>query len=434
MEGQTGICGGYTTTTQYVGQDWPNRSLKLATDNIKRAIAQHRVENDLKNVSHLITFQPLADLKITFQASVLQGPKTYTEDGTFYEQLSNGNWIFGAYDGHGGDLGKAGPIVLDYIKREFLGYVDRANGDIRAAFRNLYPAIQERLDIEWKGTTLTLCYLVQETGLLVTATLGDSEAFFCTRDGEKIQVIPLSYVKTFRAASEMKRVVKYYEDKNDFSTAERVKEEYPNASKPRFPYSPPGQVSRKSINLSRSFGNRQFGNVLGRKPIVSVHQVEVKPEKTFACCVIVVTDGAICVDRFIERLTNKILIPRWHEGANLAAAITTQAVNRWKSHDNTSAIVAHIECGNIRSPEKSDEEEEEFDKENVPAEPNTPKFFFNKSFEDVETVPNTPNKPEITKYVEYNDENDQPACLVVKKRRTEVEEKKKKTEDSNGLN
>lgn len=306
---------------------------------------------------------------IKFQAQVCQGMRHAMEDSTFQIKLRKGKWLFGVCDGHG-DMGTVGKVAVNLCKKNFLSELAKAKGDVKIALTNLFLFIQENLNAQTFGSTMTICYFDGETGLLCTGTLGDSEAFLCREIDDEIYVVPLSYVKTFKCATEYMRLANDYFQKGDVETFHKIVEQYPhgNPSRLRVPYNDPNTKGlQKGLNVSRSFGDKQYGRLISQRPIVTIHQILKKDR------VMVVTDGVTKVFNKLQRLKDEVIKPYWNKKMNMAEIVTQRAIGVWGSSDNAAAVVAYFEDkedeeSKLMTPPNSDNDED-----TEPCTPGTPK-------------------------------------------------------------
>ena len=316
----------------------------------QKAIGEDGLAESLKDVPLGITFKGFP-MQIVVQASSLQGKRSHMEDSYFhFEEMG----LFGVIDGHG-DNGEIGPKVAKECQNRFFEELEKA-GNVKQAFKNLFKSIHDGIDAEKLGAVLVVCYIDKSTGVLYTATLGDSRAMVCRKFNEKFYSIPTSLVKTWKSKTEYKRAKKFYKDTNP-DTYKSIIGEYKNCKNHkhlRFPL-------KGGLNVSRAIGDKQYGDVISQVPIVTMTQL--LPDDKL----LVYTDGASDVLNPTE--LNNLVIPYWNDSKeDLATRIACHAIYQKGSKDNTTMLVVSLE-------QKSEKENpsSESDSDSCPStEPYTP--------------------------------------------------------------
>lgn len=179
-------------------------------------------------------------LQLSHTAAEYQGPCEAMEDAHFYLPLEEGV-LAAVFDGHGGRA------VADYACRIFK---ERFATRLRynhptGAIQQLFNEIQKEIKMnhpEWgyTGTTAVVCYIEAKTGLVFTATLGDSEANIYRKVKSGWRSMPLSIVSDWTRSQELQRA-------GAIHRPQEWSKEY-NSKSLRFP-------DCSGLNISRSLGD-----------------------------------------------------------------------------------------------------------------------------------------------------------------------------------
>jgi serine/threonine protein phosphatase PrpC len=191
-------------------------------------------------------------LTVTCQEAAAQGKRRSMEDAHVVLNTDR-VCIAGVFDGYSGDA--VAQMAKRYFENSFLELLNQYNGCISQAFNQAIQEIHAFAPHALTGSTVVVCAIDKQRGLVYTLTLGDSEARLYSPDqGE----IPLSCVRDWGDAKEGLRAIRYH-DLNPVQKASPQTFSLSSwmgsqrwLSKPRFP-TPTGT---SGTNISRSLGGR----------------------------------------------------------------------------------------------------------------------------------------------------------------------------------
>lgn len=394
----------------------------------RKAIEEHHLTENLRPLNLDVNLHAGFPMSLTIQTCALRGRRSYMEDSFFHKEIKKGKWLLGVCDGHT-DKGLLGRFVAKECKERFVEELEKANGNVKLAFQNLFKSIHEkRNDAQCFGTTVVICYIDEKKGIVYTATLGDSEALICRKIEDQFYIIPISLVRNWSNPREAKRAAEHYRDHDVVEIYEQIMREYPNHPHPKELRVPP----KKGLNVSRAIGDKQYDTIISQNPTVTINQL-LPGDKIF-----IYSDGAGDVINY-ERLLKKIIIPCWDSpDEDMADRIAHYAIEDCNSSDNTTVLVASIE---------------KVEKENISPQSNSPGFEKHKpskrkrlesesdssDYTSTESYPTpSPQKgPSETMEPEEKEEegnlnDDDEITIVIKKPRMQNGEKDEKEEKGKG--
>ncbi len=255
-------------------------SLPKMVKNAQKAVAEHMgadpaymgIEGAIPSMESLgeRRASPLTFTKYECEA---QGPRSDMEDAHFYRETTRGV-LTGVFDGHGGR--DVAAQVCAGFSHEFLTYLD-AGMSPHAAFEQTIATLQDHIlrnvDLEYVGSTAVVSYIDKTTGLIYTATLGDSEANIYRRQGANLKSIPLSCVRDWSSKNDAKRAA-------NVLGRPSVAREWPTAPNPKY-------LRVQGVNVSRAFGDAycaapgKIGSF--HKPKITVNKLQVGDMLVLAC-------------------------------------------------------------------------------------------------------------------------------------------------------
>ncbi len=229
--------------------------------------------------------------------------KTSCEDTYLYKEIRQGI-LAGVFDGHHGNA--VSRYIRDAFSARFEMALDRAQGDVRYAFRKFVETIQrEVLEIgkiekmqdrgkqhQWDemGSTAVVCYIDKHTNLLYTAGVGDSKAKLYRKFGRQLKSIPLCRWFDWSVEKEAARAIAAWKQREKEALevgehekanaakemAETIAAHWINSNEPktlRYPFPKGG------INVSRSIGdaNINAANTLpaiSHTPVVTINKLK----------------------------------------------------------------------------------------------------------------------------------------------------------------
>ena len=217
---------------------------------------------------------PLTFTKYEWQE---QGPRDAMEDAHFYRE-TDGGVLTGVFDGHGGK------IVAQRVSDAFVGIFLEHLGEglsPHAAFEKTIDSLQGDIVRSWTynrvGSTAVVSYIDKETGLIYTATLGDSEANIYRRQGDSLKSIPLSCVRDWSSKNDAKRAAHVL-------MRPSIAREWPDSKTPKELRVP---SARRGVNVSRAFGDSGWVMrdqiAFFHKPKITVNKLQVGDMLVLAC-------------------------------------------------------------------------------------------------------------------------------------------------------
>lgn len=265
-----------------------------------------------------------------------QGKRAYMEDASFC--IENENRILaGVFDGHGGNL-VSNFICLNF-RDQFDRVLEKCKGNIHTAFEKIFYEIQEKLlkdkliECFGVGSTAVVSYIDKKTGLVYTATLGDSEANIYRVIKEKMKSICLSPIRNWGSQKDANRMAIYRKDP-DFA------EKWPKNRDPKTLRS--GLLS--GVNVSRAFGDFKYTGKPKKPLVISKPKITLNKMKR-GDILVLACDGL--KDYVPEREIIKCLEMSLDETngqsfKNIAKVLVSNAIKKWKSQDNVTVIVIKI--------------------------------------------------------------------------------------------
>lgn len=328
--------------------------MKKMWKNAKKAIEEHRAKNLAKNKdtrgyatveegipsleSILNPLELSKPLSFTYNVTGLQGVRSTMEDAHFFKQMPQGV-LAGIFDGHGGKE-VANYANLQFQKR-FPMKLKSCSGNVHQAFELLIHEIHTEAikNKRWdkKGTTAIVCFIDEKTGLIYTATLGDSEANIYRDIKGTIKSIPLSVVRDWSNPKEAARIAIHW-DKPDIISG--WSESNPKKLRSHL---------KAGLNVSRSLGDKEFIGTDAKplvihKPKISVNRVIVNPTETSTYKIILACDGLrdyVSESEIIEQI--QLYNAMKTKEKSLSTHLAEFAINEKGSEDNVSVLVIDVQ-------------------------------------------------------------------------------------------
>lgn len=232
----------------------------------------------------------------SFTHVTAKGARAELED--YFERKDSANFsLIVLMDGHGGTqvaefAGKALMESMLFLEEN----VDNFKTAIEIVFANIQKHIQSNLRWQRMGSTAVLCFIQKATGLVYTATLGDSEANIYRTIGEEIKSIPLSCVRNWHSSKDSMRYADFYTAQAldhaiskgaSAASLESYQKEKKEKILAKIQAMPSKMVRTKQVglNVSRSFGDDspQDHGLVSQKPKVSVFQLKEGDTLIIAC-------------------------------------------------------------------------------------------------------------------------------------------------------
>jgi serine/threonine protein phosphatase PrpC len=179
--------------------------------------------------------------------------REHNEDAHFAHKIDEG-LIAGVFDGHSGN-GSDGKIVSNFAAKYFSyhfplyykKYHLKGILSVKEVFEKIISEMDEELSKDMisfrAGCTAVCCFIEQESHLIYTATLGDSEANLYRKFGDEILSIPLSIVRDWSSQKDANRAALALKDPS-------VAEEWPKETLSK-------ELRFKGLNVARAIGDRQ---------------------------------------------------------------------------------------------------------------------------------------------------------------------------------
>lgn len=206
-------------------------------------------------------------LTFMYSEAAAQGQRLTMEDAHFIMSESQlPGLLAGVFDGHGG--AQVAKFASSRFTELFFSKLTEYSGDVHKAFEEIFLEIHQEVEMKpiWKeqGSTAVIIYLDKATGLLYTATLGDSEATLYRAEGESFICLPLSFVKDWSNQKDAIRADEYHGTtwrRKSYKEEGWVGHLAPQTLR----------VPENCLNVSRAIGDVWLTPV-GHKPKITVHQ------------------------------------------------------------------------------------------------------------------------------------------------------------------
>ena len=295
--------------------------------NSQKALDKHRKKDSTAPYARsLPPLKTVTAAVLNFQcfAHEEQGTRPTMEDFHFTKEIDEG-LLIGVLDGH------TGVAVAKYaskiIQNNFSRFLKSNQGNVRKTLKSVtritQSKIEKRTEFNHIGSTAVICFIDKKTHKIYTATIGDSEANIYRKINGQFKSIPLSCVRDWTDAKEIKRASVHMKKPE-------IEQEWPLSKEPkRLQFS----NSTGAINVSRSFGDVRYQPGVISKAKLSIHQAEPGDILVLAC------DGF--KDYVTEDETIQIL-GRSSSG-NPAKDLTMYALNDKKSGDNVTVGVVRMQ-------------------------------------------------------------------------------------------
>ena len=151
-------------------------------------------------------------LQLSISSYEDQGPKPYMEDVSFHKPLSNGMFITGILDGHGGS--GVPQFASSLFQRHFEPILKESKGHVHLALEVTIGKIQRLIllnkDLDHEGSPAVFCVFDPKQHRVTTATIGDCEANCYREKAGKMISIPMSYIKDWTDPHEKDRMLRVY--------------------------------------------------------------------------------------------------------------------------------------------------------------------------------------------------------------------------------
>lgn len=225
--------------------------------------------------------EPVTALTFSHTEFSAQGPRSSMEDAHYYKKTIDG-FSVAIFDGHGGS--EVSAYAAAQAQERFFPYLEKAGGNVHAAFTNLINDIHSELNQVDSGSTAVMCYVDKKSNLIYTATLGDSEAFIYRKVDGKVYAIPLSCVRDWSSHSDAARAAKIMSHLKHGSFDEIFKK-YVSAEDSKKIYFP---ARAGGVNVARAIGDSQFSLIKGmvgvsQKPKITVNQLRLGDKLVLGC-------------------------------------------------------------------------------------------------------------------------------------------------------
>jgi serine/threonine protein phosphatase PrpC len=261
---------------------------------------------------------------LSFKAdiAIAQGVRPSMEDDHFVFETAD-EVLTAVFDGHGGD--QVAKYASSQFQEIFFDVLDAKEGCVHQTFEAVLHEIQDAIakQSEWNkiGSTVVVCYIDKKTGLIYTATVGDSEAnLYRKGESDTLQSIPLSCIRDWSSQKDAHRVCLAKKD----IWIDRDWIGHPQPKHLRYPHGDSG------LNVSRSLGDMQYHPVVIHKPKITVNRVRSGDLLVLAC------DGLkdyVSEKEIIEQLMQK------NTTSTLSEQLVLYALTNKKSKDNITVIV-----------------------------------------------------------------------------------------------
>lgn len=303
------------------------QAMQKMIKNTKKALQEHRrVDADpYASIQQVFPGGKLPEkgsdpLTFTVEHHEDQGVRKTMADAWFQLPMAQG-LLTGVFDGHTRD--GVAKYAAAQLQARFPTALESAQGNVHQAFERLIYAINQEIAqdpaLRVDGSTAVISYIDQETQLVYTATLGDSEAILYREIDGVRKAIPLSCIRNFSS-------------KQDYA---RLRAKYPN-DLPPVPRAGAGKDLRsrlyEGVNVARAFGDHDEEVVSG-KPKITVCRVQADDRLVLVC------DG---VTDYVPQREMVDLVQQHNEPHGLAKALVDYALHEKYSRDNITAVVINL--------------------------------------------------------------------------------------------
>lgn len=309
--------------------------MKRLWKNGMKAIEEHQakgpsqpftsLKKGLPSLDALANDKPMKHpLKVVCDVAEDIGVRPTMEDAHFFKEIPQGV-IAGVFDGHAGS--QVSNYANEQFSNRFSDQLVKNKGNVAHAFQSLIDEIHnEVVERKWDdGATAVICFIVGDnSGIIYTATLGDSEANIYRKMDKKMKSIPLSCLRDWTSKKDAKRAAIATDDPSKAT-------KWPKAKNPkalRFP-------TEFGINVSRAIGDVAFSEGISHKAKITVNQVKPGDKIVIAC------DGLkdYVPEKDIVRIVDNHLT--YGEG-DLAKKLMRHALNSGQSMDNVTVLVLDV--------------------------------------------------------------------------------------------
>lgn len=268
-------------------------------------------------------------LNFAFFEAEAQGPRPTMEDAHFFKRIEQGV-LTGVFDGHGGQ--EVAKYASEMFQKKFSAVLAKSHGQVHQAFEELIHEIHQEIakkqDWSFMGSTAVVCFVDEDTQLIYTATLGDSEANIYRETTGGMKSIPLSCVRDWSSTKDAARAAQAL-------GYPQIADEWPKAENPkalRYPHPHYG------INVSRALGDVSLTGTEERpgvihKPKITVNRLQVGDKLILAC------DG---LKDYVpeDEIAKLVALNAAHE--NLAERLVQHAVNVRRAKDNVTVLAVNV--------------------------------------------------------------------------------------------
>lgn len=286
------------------------------------------------------------------------GPRQYMEDAHFFYEDEN-RILTGVFDGHGNAGAYISTLVKSFVENNFEKYLKNSE-NIHQAFEELFFQTQLSLKEEDSilafkaGSTAVVTFVDKMTGLVYTATLGDSEATLYRKKEQNSEwkSIPLSCVRDWGSKTDETRLINQYIEDPDKQKYKKILKTIKAQRNPKFRRStielnenelkelnkkePLGKF--QGVNVSRAFGDFSYAGsekypLVICKPKITVNRIK-KGDVLILCC-----DGLkdYVSDHSVAKIIKKLEV-----GEDLAKKLVDYAIKEAESADNVTVIAIQI--------------------------------------------------------------------------------------------
>lgn len=300
--------------------------------NLTKAIDEHRKTSKLIMTYDHYEGSAKKDslVRLEIFSSEARGSRKTMEDAHSVHWVGE-QVLVGLYDGHGGC--RASNYANMACARQFERTLQESQGSPYKAFTKLFAEVHSWYLSDQRnpgGTTALLLYLDEEKQSVITATLGDSEAFLYRKIRGSYQALPLSCVRNWSSKADSQRAAIAYGEQE---WEEKLKKA-PNLKKVHVMVESKGAFHH--LNVSRAIGDRQFAAV-GENPLVIQKPKITEARFQDGDFIIAACDG---VWDYLEH--SKVIkeITALRPGESLAKRITLRALG--VSKDNITIIALRV--------------------------------------------------------------------------------------------
>jgi serine/threonine protein phosphatase PrpC len=297
--------------------------------NSEKAIREHPRKNSadmlfFPSIEELESHLPKGVLYCSHVAAAEMGIRSSMEDTHFYMDVELEGILAGVLDGHGGK--EVAEYASKRFQEEFFQILQETDRNVHQTFELIIDKIQKEIEkhTQWNftGSTAVVSFIDRRRHLIYTATLGDSEAFFCVGN----ESIPFSCVRDWSSQKDGKRV------------AQSIGKLQPAKEGEKSRYFIPGIGS---TNVSRAFGDLSFRGTEKRPGIIHKAKITVNLLKE---------EGVLILgcDGFWDFVTQQELVGLIQIGSfeELAKKLVKYAIDK-KSDDNVSILALNLSFGGV---------------------------------------------------------------------------------------